>query len=260
MKRRENQRRDRNEVAYTRFKIPLSLAERVLQNNLFAPFRLFIYLKVISTNGQILASRELYQRASKDLQISEKSVRRHFQMLRDKNWIGQFKSGSFILRSFDKLREMEKLPGKTAVWFDYKTHLPAFKAYIIGACLGKLAIKQRTNEWKERRLPEKRRSISNVRNLPLPTHYPIACAALAQIYGISVGTAFNWKQEAKQAGFIDIIHTLRPLPIDNKLEWQRTNPELAHRIIIRDNKYFIQYPDKVCSLLKFTRRKVLHAK
>lgn len=257
MKRGGKYRPDGNEVVSKHFKIPVPLLELVVKEQLFNPFRLFIYLKVISTNGQIRITNQTIQRAAKDLKISPKTVHRHFKVLRKKNWIGQFKSGSYILRGFNKLRKMENAPGRTAVWFDPQTHLPVFKAFVISACLGQLVSRQRTNEWKERRLPENRRCISNVCNLPLPTHYPIACEAMAKIYDIAVGTAFNWKKEAQSAGFIEVQKILRPVTVDNKLEWQRVNPELANRLVYRGGKYFIQYPDKVCCLLKFTRRRSL---
>ena len=48
--------------------------------------------------------------------------------------------------------------------------------------------------------------------------------------------------------------TLRPMrKIDNVKEWKRSYPDFAHRLIIRDNTHFVQYPDKVECLLSFCR-------
>jgi len=240
------------------FKIPVSILEIVRDQNLFAPFRLFMYFKTVSTNGQMRICPKTVSLAAADLCISEKTVKRHLDILQKRNWIGRFKSGGSIVRSFDKLRVMEKTTGKTAVWFDAQRHLKPFKEFVVSACLGNLISRNRAKLWRER-LPGDRKGTPNERKQPLPTSFPIACEAMRQIYDISIGTAFNWKQAAHKAGFITVKKILRRMHIDNALEWKRVHPDLAHRLIIRDDRYFIQYPDEVTCYLRFTRRRSLRA-
>lgn len=242
------------------FKIPGSILEIVLVQKLFAPFRLFMYFKTVSTNGQMRICPKVIALAAADLKISEKSVKRHLNILVDRNWVGRFTSGGYIIRSFDKLRKIEKTVGRTAVWFDAQKHLNSFQEYVIASCITVLISKQRTKLWKAQELPGSRRGKPIERkSSAFPTFYPIACEAMKQIYGISIGTAYNWKQAAHKAGFITVKKILRPTNVNNGQEARRANPEWAHRIIMRDNKYYIQYPDKVESYLKLTRRRSTNA-
>ena len=188
------------------FKIPVSILEIVMGHNLFAPFRLFMYCKTVS-NGQMRIYPETIRLASADLGISERTVKRHLEILQNRNWIGRFKSGGYIIRSFDKLRAMEKTTGRSAVWFDAKKHLKPFREFVVSACLSQLVKRQKTKLWRVTRLPGSRRGNPNERKRPLPTSFPVACEAMRQIYGISIGTAFNWKHNAHKAGFITIHKT-----------------------------------------------------
>lgn len=236
------------------FKIPIPVLEKVVEHNLFAPFRFFMYCKTVS-NGQMRICPNTIRRASADLGISERTVKRHLEILQNRNWIGRFKSGGYIIRGFDKIRAMEKTTGRTAVWFDAKQHLKPFREFVVSACLGQLAKRQRTKLWKERRLPGSRRGTPRERKRPFPKCYPVACEAMKQIYGISIGTAFNWKESAHKAGFISVYKRLRPV----RVEWTFIYPELEQRLVKRGNRCFIQLPDKIKCNLKFTRCRCLHA-
>lgn len=242
------------------YKVPVSILETVRADNLFAPFRLFMYFKRVSTSGQMQITTQTIKLAATDLGISEKSVKRHLEILQNRNWVGRFSSGGYIIRSFDKLRIIEKTAGRTAVWIDTKSHLKHIREFVVSACLGKLAHRQQGKLWREKCLSGSESGNPNeCKQISLPTSYPIACDAMKQIYGISKGTAFNWKRDANEAGFITVYKKLRPVAIDNVLEWKRANPDYAHRLIKRDDRYFIQYPDKVKCNLKFTRRRSLSA-
>lgn len=236
------------------FKVPVSILEKVVEHNLFAPFRLFMYFKTVS-NGQMRIGTHTIQLAASDLEISERTVKRHIEILQKRNWIGRFKTGGYIIRGFDKLREIEKVSGRSAMWFDAKQHLNQFREFVVSTCLGHLVNKQRTKLWRDRHLPGKRRGTPNERKRPLPTSFPVACEAMVQIYGISIGTASNWKRHAQEAGFITVYKKLRPVSI----EWVEWKPQFHHRLVKRDDRYFIQYPDEVKCNLKFTRRRCLHA-
>lgn len=239
------------------FKIPVSILEIVREQNLFAPFRLFMYFKTVSTSGQMRITRHTIALAATDLGISEKTVNRHFQILKNRNWIGRLNSGSCIIRSFDKLRVMEKTDGRTAVWFDVERHLKSFREFVVSACIGRLISKQKAKLWRKKQLPGSRRGIPNERKSSLPTSFPVASEAMKKLFGISIGTAFNWKRDAHEAGFITVTKVLAPVTIDNVPEWKRVYPELAKRLIVRDDRYFIQHPDKVQCNLHFSRRRCL---
>lgn len=235
--------------------IPMGLLEIVAVERLTGPFKLFLYLKKVS-NGMISPRSHSFADAAKDLKISRRTVNRHLKKLIDRNWVGRFNSGVYIIRGFDKLRIMEGYPSRTAVTFDNKVDLPRTREFVQSACVAHLARKQRARLWRER-LKEDKRGASHEISQTLPTHFEIAAGALVKIFGISTGTAFNWKKQGKRHGYLDIVHVLRPMNITNGAEWKRVNPEQAHLLIRRDNKYFLQYPDKVMSKMRFCRRRTL---
>lgn len=236
------------------FNVPVGLLEIVLKEKFFAPFELLMYFKTESKSGQMRITTEAINKAAADLNVTPRTVRNNLKRLLKRNWIGRFRSGGYILRGFDKLRRMEKEWTRTAVIFDRNLHLKKFREFVIAACIGRLVSRQRARLWRER-LSGERKGTPNVRKQPLPTLFPIAGEAMAQIYGISVGTAFNWKNAAHKVGFITVEKILRPV----HPEWMRAFPDEAHRVIQRDGRYFLQYPDKVKCNLKFCRRRSLTA-
>ena len=242
------------------FKVPVPILEVVLKEGLFGPFRFFMYCKTVSTSGQMHFCPQTIRLAAKHLKISEKTVKRHLEILEKRNWIGRFDSGGRIIRSFDKLRKIEKLSGRSAVWFDAKKHLYPFRAFVVSACVAQLIIRQRTNNWRAREekresdfLPGSRRGKPIERKKLLPSFYPIACDAMRQIYGIALGTAFNWKKEAHNAGFIEVKKILIPISEG----WVHGNQNKAHHILRRGDRLLIQGTDQVRCNLRFTRRKWL---
>ncbi len=236
--------------------IPMGVLEVVAVNRLIGPFQLYLYLKKVSC-GQLSPGSKSFTQAAKDLKISTKTVKRRFVLLRERNWIGQLKSGTYVVRSWDKLRSLENCPSKAAVIFDKERDLSRTRAFVESACICYLVRKQSARLWREKRLPEGKRGTSRESNRPLPTFYFVANKALARIYGISIGTAFNWKRLGKSEGYLDLLPTLRPMFIDNGPEWKRVFPEQAHRLVLRDDMYFLQYPDKVKNNMTFCRRRCM---
>lgn len=235
------------------FKIPVPILEIVREENLFAPFRFFMYCKTVSTSGQMTFCRKTIALAAADLKVSQKTIKRHLAILHKRNWIGRFKSGGYILRSFDKLRRIEKRPGRSAVWFDAKKHLKPFREFVVSVGMGHLIARQKSRLWKGQRLSGNRSGIPNERKRSFPTFFPLACEALHILFGISIGTSFNWKRDAHAAGFITIKPILRPV----MAEWVLENPVFEHRLVVRNGHCYIQYPDKVQCNLQFTRRRAL---
>jgi hypothetical protein len=244
---------DLGPITHRQFKIPYALIEVVATERLYQPFGLLLFLKAKS-RGCLKSRSQTLSEAATYFNKHERTIRRYVRILEKRNWIGRYDNGGYILRGFDKICGIEKIPRSKACVFTVKEHLPNTRAFIVGACIGHLSKGQKDKLWRERS-KEGKKGISHEIDQTLPTHFNVASRGIAKIFGVSVGTATNWKKEAKRQQYIDIVHTLRPLPEGiNGMEWKRAFPEFAHLLRIRGDKYFIQYPDKIGSKLTFCKR------
>lgn len=232
-------------------RIPTGICELVAEQRLYGEFALYLYLKT-NCDGRMYVDKTVFAAAAKALQVSEKTVRRRFKVLVDRDWIGQMKNGLSIIRAFKVLRQMENCPSREAVYFDMWRDFQRLTIFVRSACIGHLVKKQKDRLRRER-FSEGKKGTSFEKNHPLPTSYKVACKALAQIYKISIGSAFTWKKEGNEAKYLKVTKVLKPLLIDNLQMWKRVYPDDVHRLIIRDNKYFLQEPDKVECNLSFCR-------
>ncbi len=237
------------------FSIPVELCEYVIRNNFYRPMQLYIYLKS-RCSGKIQLTKEELCNAGEAIGLtSERGVKNNLRQLVKKNWVGySSRSGYYFVRGFDKIREMYHLPSRTSAEFKVED-IRQFKGFAVAAKIGYLINRQK----RKRRATELKKGSSNHIARQSLSYYPVANKALGNVLGISLSTAYQLKQMAVVAGYIDIRKT-----------WTKTHltehhagpikkglPEIAHRVRVRNNQVFLQGADMVFCKLVFTRRKKL---
>lgn len=239
-----------------RFVVPLAILQIVAREQFFDEFQLFIYLKSISDGG-LKMNRAVLRSASHHLECHQKTVKRRLERLKKRNWIGTFKCGVLILRSFNELFRVEKIDHSQTAAIFYTSDLKKLTAFVVSACIGYLVIAQRAKLWKKRRghQPGAKKAIPIPPGASLPTSFPVACKYIADIFGVSISTASEWKRMGANAGFLSVEKQLEYVDIDNRMEYKRLGNEDDHFIVFRKGYYFYQGIDMVESLVGFKSRR-----
>ncbi|MCH8905169.1 MAG: hypothetical protein IIA45_14805 [Bacteroidetes bacterium] len=190
-----------------------------------------------------------------DLKIkSTKTVKKHLQILVEKNWLGYIPSShTYVVRGFEKIRMMEGFKTRSAAEFCF-CDMDKFKAFLAGALISYLVNFQKRKERECERVNKGRSNHHSHNFLPF---YPIANLALAKILNVSISTAFSLKLKARKAKFIAIKKNYSDTGIDYVYisEYKKYNPEEKKRIIVKDKKIFLLGPDLVLPGVRFKSRK-----
>lgn len=189
-------------------------------------------------SGKIRLNNDVVNLACKRLSISRGTFYRHLNDLKRWDWIGYSEhSKIYFIRSFKRICEIENLEGKTCAVFSsewFKT----FKAFLSGTIIGYLVKQQKKAERKKGRSSQLK---------------PVATKAIAKIMNIPESTAYTLKQIAHQANYITKERDFKRTGVHAKYkQWFKTSfPDIAHKVVNRQNMLCICLPDRVGELLRY---------
>ena len=151
--------------------IPIEMCQSVLSNRLCRSFQLFVYLKFVCSGAIKIRNKDLGLIAF-DLKIkSTKTVKKHLQILVEKNWLGYIPSShTYVVRGFEKIRMMEGFKTRSAAEFCF-CDMDKFKAFLAGALISYLVNFQKRQERECERVNKCRSNHHSHNFLPF---YPIA--------------------------------------------------------------------------------------
>lgn len=181
----------------------------VCNNKFFRPAQVYLYLKS-QCDGKIKLTGEVTKKAARVIGCTTRTINDNIKKLIERNWIGlDLKSKICFVRGFEELYRIESWGSRTGAIFT-TDKVKYAKGFFIGTCIGYLARHQKRKKYLELKGEGKRSSVQRKvrakqgKRSSLPTHYPVACKAIAQIYNISISTALLWRKEAFALGFIDL--------------------------------------------------------
>ncbi len=256
------------DIANNKINFPLYLCEFAIHKKFFSPLRLYIYLKT-RCFGQLRITPKLKRVIAKDLSISVRHIDNLLDLLIKRNWIGYYQfSGYYYIRGFDKIREIEGLCGRRGVWLSVEKDInnsKIFKAFVIGAVVGRLA---NVSKYKERHKQELEHftgsSEHNSCNAhSTSTHFPVSCEAMSKIFGIAISTASLYKKLASSYKFIEVKGNLKRIILGKSKKekdaefvnsYRASYPEIAHKIVVRKGKVFLQEADVVAARMEYTKK------
>lgn len=247
--------------------LPVSFCEFSIRNNFFAPLRLYVYLKAVCA-GQIKLDASTKMKIANELGVGIKTINNQLSKLEERNWVGYNPAtGNYFIRGFNKITDIEKLYGRQGIRIDVSKDIRVktrFKALVLGAIIGHLANVSKYKE-RERHKPEQSKWSSNHRlRHTAPSHFPVACHALASILNISISTASLHKRQAAEYGFIQVEKKILRYPLTrnpNKCDagyaagYKASHPEIAHRVRIINSKVYLQEADQVRPCLSYVKRR-----
>jgi hypothetical protein len=231
--------------------VPLSLAELVFRERLYREFQVWITLKA-ETDGHLKITPAVVRQLANSLEISERTVSRTIENLKQRNWIGYNpKSGFSFIRGFNTLQKVEGIPGRLGVWFDIDLKKQS-RGFIAGSIISKLVREQRKKAWQVRKGAQSKRGAIQPNRLPV--FFPVSCSSLEQIYKVSTKVAWNAKNNAARGNFIEIKHINEKLPIDNLKNYLKGYPEHQGSLFKVKGNWYLRKPDQVKTNLSFKQR------
>jgi len=239
--------------------LPTDLCQFVLMNKLTKPFQLFVLLKACCSGKFKITEKDI-----EDIRVilglkSTRTIANNLKILQKRNWIGyNKKSGYYFIRSFAAVKSIEKLKFKTAAEFTVK-HIRDLKGFLVSAVIG---IVIRFKIWQVRefgRINGRPKHTSNLRF----QYYKMANTYLSKILKVSISTAYEYKQLAKDAGFILLQPTIRRIwankckfaLADQAAKIRKCYREIEHKIRIFPHGVFEQMEDKVLVCISLKRKK-----
>jgi hypothetical protein len=236
-------------------KIPIGLCVFCLKNKLSKPFSLYLLLKM-RCSSIIKIGMPVARDFAEELGYkSVKSIYYNLKILQDYNFVGlNPRNDIYVIRGFDKLRSMYKLPSTIAVLF-YPSDLRKIKGFLIGSLITSLIYKE------ERRIKAVEFIEGRSNHAASSFLFPASNLILSKLLNISISTASEYKKCAVKHGYITITPNLKYLPIHYRSVqfYRKSNPEDGDKLVIRNKKVYLQQPDLVCSRIEYKYRKKIES-
>lgn len=226
--------------------VPGELCQYALKNKFVSPLRLYIYLKT-TCKGQRKIGYGDIKTICHELHWTGKTYRSNLKKLIAENWIGRDEnSGYYFIRSFSAIALRNNFISRTGIIFK-KEFLLDFRAFLAGAVICKLVSHQEGKKFSEER--KSWRSVPNENRIP--SFYPVASKALAEVLGISLTSARGLKAIAARAGHILIKKNYTDTGYTSKQvkQYKKANPEIANRVRIRGISVCLQECDTIKRLM-----------
>jgi hypothetical protein len=205
--------------------IPFELSEYVFKNRLFAPFTVFLYLKM--SGEKIGLQSDALARMGEVLGIKDnRTAKAHLEHLIALNWIGfNSNAGIYHVRSFRYLREQYGFAGKTGT-IVRREDLSSLKSYLAAAIISRSINAQKHSKWLfvKRKMKPRTATRSGVANqswasLPFSQHLPyfgLGTHTIAKLLGVSQPTACRIKLRAAKDGYLKLSKRFEELCVLNE--------------------------------------------
>jgi hypothetical protein len=232
--------------------IPAEMCSYVLSSKLVRPFQVFVYLKS-KCSGKIKLNKEDLDNVASKLGLkSERTVKYCLKKLIDSRWIGfSPRSGFYFIKGYDQIRIQHKFYRRRGAEFSLD-EIKDLKAFLIATTIGLLINAQKRRRRAVEPSMARSKTPASLRSFP----FEISNEALAKILGISVSTAFEWKNLAAKQGYIKIRKHYAEIDIDPRFsqEFKNKRGVPGHLLRYRSGKLCIQKSDTVVSHITFRRR------
>ncbi len=232
--------------------IPVQICAYVLKHKLVNEFRLYLYLKYYSKNGNIKLSKSEKVKISKKLNCCERTITNTIKKLLALFWISKDNNEFYYIRGYECLiRTLGKnsfIYYNTRVEFSY-SYFDTFRAYLAGAIFGYFLLMQKNKLWKEGR--KKIRSYQ-----PFPNYLPLALNALVSITKIKKSTLQNLRILAVKHSFLNFESGLIPsksILVSQLGMYKKGLPENANKIRVINGEVFVQTPNRYKTLLRYKK-------
>ena len=193
----------------------------------------------MSCSGKRRISKPFVKKACQHLNIHRSTFYRLLRWLKEHGWVTKSnRSQLYFILGHEELLKQKNLKGNTTARF-YMEWFESFKAFCSGLVVGYLVKHQEKAERKKGR--------SN-------KLYPVATKAISKILDIPQSTAFRYKKQATNKGFISKTRQYYNTGIHIKYldHFRSINDEIAHRVVGHDDNVCLCLPNLYKANLKYS--------
>jgi len=181
--------------------IPVSLCEFALVNRKINQLKLYIHLK-LNSDGFVVYDEKSYKEWSKEIGISSKTIKTSLDWLIKNKWITvNGKRNALHIISYKKIGQKIGLNFKSGILFE-PTCLADYEYFKAFCCATVICYYLNKKRYFDRQsVIIKGVATTNCKRTN--GFYPMPNGYLAKCLGVSLATAFRFKKEAEDAGFIE---------------------------------------------------------
>lgn len=223
--------------------IPIEVMVYVFSQKLRKPFRVFLYLKAISS-GKIHKDSDEFRQAMEVLDIKDaRTFNKYFDALLKENWIGYNPgTGMIFIRGFDFIRRQHAFSRHRMAQFYFESDIIDLDAFMFGAIVGDRVLRHKDYREIEKReagrTATKKRGVARQILSPssIPDYYGLAVSTMGKTVGLSQTRAHELKIRAEKAGYLKCNNKFREVATmenpDRSLKSliAKGDPELAKKI------------------------------
>lgn len=219
-----------------RVNVPVDMAIFALQDGLTPQCRTYLTAHFLFS-GKARTTDRPARTIAKHLNITERTVYRHFNWLIERDWMGKDdRNGWYFFRGLDWIRKVEGWMSKRATALKIE-HLNDIKGFFTASIVRSIA---------------HTRSVANSRNetgrherkgRPLQTYFEISLRTIQKVFGVSRSTAQAYLKRAEQSKCMRIFENLKQVDL--------TPQQL---------KLIRAYEDDVCAYRLFGKNETIDAK
>ena len=223
--------------------------------------RFFLLLKLMYKEGKVQLNEKNLQFIEYVEQIKTRTTtKKYIKLLSELEYIGyNYKTGYYILNSFDKIRSFHGWEVRLAFPIDYSSY------YKIQAVTGAVIYSYLHKDfWRKVKREKSVQIKGSTYNFPTPTfnykkqHAPVSVIGVNMIFDISNSTASRLKNAAAREQFIKLKKNYSKPILNLKMEKGMISMyDLPENIIYKDGDYRFQLIDSIYPLFYFIKRKKL---
>ena len=229
--------------------IPIEVMTYVFVEDIRKPFRLFLYLKAVSS-GMLHKDSEEFQQAMDILDIKDvRSFRKYISALLNENWIGyDEKTGIYFIRGFQFIREQHAFIKRSTALFHIDSDIIDLDAFMFAAIVGdrinRLKYYREIQKKEDGRTATKRRGVAKQVLSPssIPDYAGMSVAAMGWPLKLSQTRSHELKVRAETNGYLKCNNMFREVVVMDKPDRSiksfigRGDPDLAKKIRIYTKK------------------------
>jgi hypothetical protein len=225
--------------------IPIELMSYVFEKDIRKPFRLFLYLKAVSS-GKLHKESEEFRLAMPVLGINDiRTFDKYIDALLRENWIGYNPAtGIFFIRSFKFIRQQHSFIKRRMAQFHLDSDIVDLDAFMFGSIVGDNILRHKDFREMEKkgdgRIATKKRGVAKHILPPssIPDYFGLSVSTMGKMTGLSQTRAHELKCRAEKAGYMKCNNKFREVTTLKKPDENIKHsigigyPELAKKIRI----------------------------
>jgi transcriptional antiterminator len=190
------------EAQQQRLNIPVEMALFAIRSGKVAECRTYLLTHFLFSGKALISDRPL-RTIAEHLNITERTVYRHFEWLLSQNWIGKDeRKGWYFFRGIDRIRDIEGWKAKRSSPLTIE-NLQELRGFF---CASTIASIQKTRN----------KTARTQKGRALPAYTELSLKTIQSVFNVSRSTAQNHIKRAKRQRLLSVVTNLKHIRINQK--------------------------------------------